>query len=170
MKERPTTILIIAGNFYDDITAELIKGAVAEIEEQGAQHDLVEVPGALEIPQVFAAACAAGLFRENGGRYDGAVALGCVIRGETSHYDIVAGESARALMDISTRYAVPLGNGILTVENPDQAWERAATGDGNKGGDAAKACLTLIGVYSKLRSSNEDRGPIGFGSPKNTSG
>jgi 6,7-dimethyl-8-ribityllumazine synthase len=166
LKDRPTTILVIAGRFYEDITAELIKGAVAEIEEQGAHHELVEVPGALEIPQVFAAACAAGLFREDG-RFDGAVALGCVIRGETSHYDIVAGESARALMDISTRNAVALGNGILTVENPDQAWERAAVNDGNKGGDAAKACLTLIEVYSKLRSTNTDRGPIGFGSPKN---
>jgi 6,7-dimethyl-8-ribityllumazine synthase len=165
MIDRPTTILVIAGRFYEDITAELIKGAVAEIEEQGARHELVEVPGALEIPQVFAAACAAGLMREDG-RYDGAVALGCVIRGETSHYETVANESARALMDIATRFATPVGNGILTVETSEQAWERAAVADGNKGGDAAKACLTLIEVYRKLRSANADRGPIGFGSPK----
>jgi 6,7-dimethyl-8-ribityllumazine synthase len=132
------SILIVESRFYEDLADELVKGAVAELEESGCSYARVAVPGALEIPQAIALALhARAPFR-------GAVALGCVIRGETSHYDIVAGESARALMDIAIKERFPVGNGILTVENLEQAWERASLGGGAKGRDAARACLELI--------------------------
>ncbi|MGB0087695.1 MAG: 6,7-dimethyl-8-ribityllumazine synthase [Rhodomicrobiaceae bacterium] len=137
------------GRFYEDISAELAKGALAALEAAGASVQRVAVPGALEIPQALAFAVRAGLtpFGATRWRYHGAVALGCVIRGETSHYDIVAGESARALMTIATTSGVPVGNGILTVENQSQAWERASITKANKGADAARACLRLIDVF-----------------------
>ena len=143
------SVLVIEGRFYEDISAELAKGALAALEEAGASVQRVRVPGALEIPQALAFAVRAGLtpFGATRWRYHGAVALGCVIRGETSHYDIVAGQSARALMTIATTIGVPVGNGILTVENQSQAWERASITKGNKGADAARACLRLIDVF-----------------------
>ena len=143
------SVLVIEGRFYEDISAELAKGALAALEEAGASVQRVAVPGALEIPQALAFAVRAGLtpFGATRWRYHGAVALGCVIRGETSHYDIVAGQSARALMTIATTSGVPVGNGILTVENQSQAWERASITKGNKGADAARACLRLIDVF-----------------------
>jgi 6,7-dimethyl-8-ribityllumazine synthase len=145
------TIAIIEGRFYEDISDELAKGAIAALEEAGAAFERFPVSGALEIPQVFAMFAAAGLapFGAARWRFHGAIALGCVIRGETSHYDIVAQESARALLTIATRHAIPLGNGILTVENEAQAWERASVDDGNKGRDAARACLELVDVFMK---------------------
>jgi 6,7-dimethyl-8-ribityllumazine synthase len=145
---RPS-VLIIEGRFYEDIADELAKGALAALDEAGAAAHRIAVPGALEIPQALAFAVRAGLlpFGASRWRYHGVLALGCVIRGETSHYDIVAGESARALMTIATESGIPVGNGILTVENETQAWERASVEDGNKGGDAARACLRLIDVF-----------------------
>jgi 6,7-dimethyl-8-ribityllumazine synthase len=144
-------IAIIEGRFYEALSDELARGAIAALEEAGATFDRYPVPGALEIPQVFGLLAASGLapFGAPHWRYHGAVALGCVIRGETSHYDIVAGESARSLLEIATRHAIPLGNGILTVENEAQAWERASVEDGNKGRDAARACLCLVDVVMK---------------------
>lgn len=143
------SVLVIEGLFYTDLAEELRRGAVAALEEAGAAYRIVGVPGALEIPQVLALNIRAGLmpFGATRWRYHGAVALGTVIRGETSHYDIVAGESARALMDISCDSGVPVGNGILTVENESQAWERASVRQGNKGADAVGACLRLIDVF-----------------------
>lgn len=143
------SVLVIEGRFYDDISDELARGALAAIEEAGGSAHLIAVPGALEIPQALAFAIRAGLapFGAPRWRYHGAVALGCVIRGETSHYDIVASESARALLTVATRSGVPVGNGILTVENESQAWERASVTKGNKGADAARACLRLIDVF-----------------------
>jgi len=143
------SVLIVEGRFYDDISDELAKGAIAALDEAGASHHMISVPGALEIPQVLAFHVRAGLmpFGATRWRYHGAIALGCVIRGETSHYDIVANESARALMSIATRNGVPVGNGILTVENQSQAWERASIMKGSKGAAAARACLTLIDVF-----------------------
>lgn len=132
-----THILIVSGNFYADISAELIKGATAHLKEAGASFELVEVPGAFEIP-------AAIHFAMHDKKFDGFVALGCVIRGETSHYDYVCGESARALMDLSTQAGAAIGYGILTVEDEEQAWVRARVNDGNKGKDAATACLRMI--------------------------
>lgn len=144
-------IAIIEGRFYEDISNELASGAIAALEEAGASFERFPVPGALEIPQVFAMLAQYGLapFSGPAGRYHGAIALGCVIRGETSHYDIVANESARSLLDTATRFAIPLGNGILTVENEAQAWERASVAEGNKGRDAARACLGLVDVFMK---------------------
>jgi 6,7-dimethyl-8-ribityllumazine synthase len=143
------SVLIIEARFYPELSDELAKGAIAALEAANASFHRIAVPGALEIPQALAFAVRAGLtpFGATRWRYHGAVALGCVIRGETSHYDIVANESARSLLSIATASGVPLGNGILTVENEAQAWERASVTDGNKGADAARACLRLIDVF-----------------------
>lgn len=139
-------VLIIEGRFYDEIADELVAGAVAALEAQGVTHDVVSVPGALEIPQVLSHAVGAGLIpgRAAGGKWDGAVALGCVIRGETSHYDIVCNNAHHWLMQVAMQHAVPVGNGILTVETEEQALARARGGINGKGGDAARACLRLI--------------------------
>lgn len=147
MADKPH-LLIVEARFYDDISDELLSGAVNAIENAGATFDRVTVPGALEIPAAIAMALDAA---EDGGTdYDGFVALGCVIRGETSHYDIVAGESARALMDLSTDECLALGNGILTCDNGEQAWARARVSEKNKGGAAAQAALAMIALREKL--------------------
>lgn len=132
-------ILIIEGRFYEKIADELVAGAIAAIEERGASYDRISVPGALEIPQVLAQAV-------DSGRWDGAVALGCVIRGETAHYDIVCNNANHWLMEVAIRHRMPVGNGILTVENDAQAMARAQGGRDGKGGDAARACLKLIEI------------------------
>ena len=145
-------ILIVEARFYDDIANKLYEGARAEIARQGGSCERISVPGVLEVPQALALAHRAGLLpmRGHAGGYDGCVVLGCVIRGETSHYDIVAGESARALMDLATMHAIPLGNAILTVENHAQAMERARPDRRNKGAGAAAACLDLIALAHRL--------------------
>lgn len=145
MAATPHSVLIIEAPYYEDIARELARGAVQEIERRGAGYERVTVTGALEIPQALAIAIANGVVGPRG-RHSGCVALGCVIRGETSHYEIVAGESARGLLDLSLRHAVPVGNGILTVDNREQAWARAGVDGRNKGGDAASACLALMGL------------------------
>ncbi|HYA74198.1 MAG TPA: 6,7-dimethyl-8-ribityllumazine synthase [Roseiarcus sp.] len=137
-------ILIVEARYYDAIGAMLLDGARAAIETAGASCDVVGVPGALEIPVAIAIALDAA--SAAGRRYDGAVALGCVIRGETFHFEIVAGESARALMDMSVARKLALGNGILTVDNFAQAEERADPHRGDKGGDAARAALSLAAL------------------------
>jgi len=144
----PPHILIVEARFYEDISDELLSGAVNALEVAGATHDRVTVPGALEVP----AAIAMALYGAEGGgtRYDGFVALGCVIRGETSHFDIVAGESARALMDLAIEECIALGNGIITCENAEQAWARARTTEKNKGGAAAEAALAMVAVRKRL--------------------
>lgn len=143
------SVLIIEGRFYEEISDELARGAIAALEKAGASFHRVALPGALEIPQALAFAIRAGLipFGAARWRYHGALALGCVIRGETSHYDIVAGESARSLLSIAVSSGVPIGNGILTVENRAQARKRASVSEGNKGAAAARACLSLIDVF-----------------------
>jgi len=145
-------ILIVEARFYDDIADELYAGASREIARQGGTCERIPVAGVLELPQAVALAHRAGLLpmRSHAGGYDGCVALGCVIRGETSHYDIVAGESARALMDLAVQNAIPFGNGILTVENHAQAMERAKPDRRNKGAGAAAACLDLIALARRL--------------------
>ena len=149
MPQDKPSILIIEGRFYEDVSDELAKGAIDALEEAGATFDRIEVPGALEIPQVLAFAIRGELmpFGAARWRYHGAIALGCVIRGETSHYDIVANESARSLMFLSVEHGVPFGNGILTVENRSQALKRASITQGNKGRAAAHACLRMIDVF-----------------------
>lgn len=135
-------ILIIDAPYYTHISSQLVEGAVAVLNDQGATFDKVNVPGVLEIPAALSMALEAG---HNGGKsYDGFITLGCVIRGETTHYEVVAFESARALMDLSIAECVALGNGIQTVENEAQALARANVSEMNKGGGAAKAVLQMI--------------------------
>ena len=133
-------ILIVESGYYEDIADMLLAGARRALDAAGAVYDVVTVPGALEIPQAVSFA----LKSSRGTAYQGVVALGCVIRGETSHYDIVAGELARALMDIGIATGVPVGNGILTVDTPEQARRRADPDGGDKGGTAAAAALALV--------------------------
>lgn len=141
-------ILIVEARFYDDMADALLDGAKAALDQAGATYDIVTVPGALEIPAAIAMALDGG---DNGNVvYDGYVALGMVIRGETYHFDIVAGESSRALMDLAVSESLAIGNGILTVENEDQAWARARRSDKDKGGFAARAALTMIALKEKL--------------------
>jgi 6,7-dimethyl-8-ribityllumazine synthase len=142
-------VLIVEARFYADIADELLRGAVAALKAAGASHDRVAVPGAFEIPAAIALAVNTA---EVTGRvrFDGYVALGCVIRGETTHYDLICQESARALQDLAVRHRLALGYGILTVENDDQAWARAKVDRKDKGGDAAKACLAMIALSRRI--------------------
>jgi 6,7-dimethyl-8-ribityllumazine synthase len=124
---RGSRALIVEARFYDDIQDALLQGAVAELEAAGVTHDVVTVPGALEIPAAIAIAFDAA--EKNGKPYDAAIALGCVVRGETFHFEIVSMESSRGLMDLSINRRIPLGNGILTVNTDEQAWARARPDD-----------------------------------------
>lgn len=138
-----TKLLIIESPYYPEITNELSRGAIAEAEATGVEVDHITVPGVLELPAALAIA-------HSTGSYDGYVMLGCVIRGETSHYDIVAIESARAIMDFAVRHKAAVGNGILTVENRDQAKVRADVTQKNKGADAARAALAIVALKKKF--------------------
>ena len=129
-------LLILEARFYGELCDELARGAIAAIERAGATWERHAVPGALEIPGAISAAAKAK-------RFDGFVALGCVLRGETSHYDIVANESARGIMDL-TMTGLAIGNGILTCETEAQAWARARVAEMDKGGGAADAALAMI--------------------------
>ena len=141
--------LVVEARYYEDIGAMLHAGAAAAFDAAGAVFDTISAPGALEIPAM--ASIALDLAAEKGRPYDGLVTLGCVIRGETYHFEIVAGESARALMDMSVARKLPLGNGILTVENEPQAQERADPLRGDKGGDAARAALIVAALKQSLK-------------------
>ena len=147
--EMRSRVLIVEGRFYDKISDELAGGATAALDALGVGHDLVTVPGALEIPQVVAKAVASGLLprRADSGKWDGVVVLGCVIRGETSHYDIVCNNANHWLMQVAIAHAIPVGNGILTVDTEEQALARARGGIDGKGGDAARACVRLIELH-----------------------
>ncbi|RTL74638.1 MAG: 6,7-dimethyl-8-ribityllumazine synthase, partial [Bradyrhizobiaceae bacterium] len=140
--------VIVEARFYDDIQDALLEGARVELDAAGVGYDILSVPGALEIPAAIAIALDAA--KKNGRPYDGAVALGCVIRGDTIHFEIVSMESSRGLMDLSVSRSVPLGNGIITVNNEEQAWERARANKLNKGGDAARAAIQMIRIKRKL--------------------
>jgi 6,7-dimethyl-8-ribityllumazine synthase len=146
-------LLIIEARFYDDIADELARGAVGEIEARGASYDRVAVPGCLEIPQALAQAIVAETIPQSAGsaRYAGAVALGCVIRGETTHYETVSNNANHWLMELAVRHSVPVGNGILTCETKEQALSRARGGRDGKGGDAARACFALIELARLLQ-------------------
>lgn len=141
--KKPPRVMIVEARFYEDIADQLFAGAEAVLKDCGAAYERFAVPGALEIP----AAVEMGV---RAGRFDAYLTLGCVIRGETSHYDIVAGESARGLMDLSIKHALCLGNGILTVESRQQAQARANPSDMDKGGGAARAVLEMYMVKEKL--------------------
>jgi 6,7-dimethyl-8-ribityllumazine synthase len=141
-------ILVVEGRYYEDIADDLLAGAKRVLDAASVDYDVVTVPGALEIPQAIAIALDAATSRET--PYNGAVALGCVIRGKTSHYEIVAGESARALMDVGIARGVPVGNGILTVDRETQARLRANPQGQDKGGSAARAALALVRLKQSL--------------------
>lgn len=145
-------VLVIESPYYQDVAAELAAGAIAELEAFDATYERVAVPGALEIPQVLTLAVNAG--RIGAGALDpdftGVVALGCVIRGETSHYDIVVNNANHWLMETATRHAIPVGNAILTVDTHEQAMVRASGGRQGKGGDAARACLALTELAGRF--------------------
>jgi 6,7-dimethyl-8-ribityllumazine synthase len=133
--------LIVEARYYEDVGAMLHAGASAALGASGAEVETIGVPGALEIPAAIAILVDAAA--ASGRPYDGVVALGCVIRGETYHFEIVAGESSRALIDLTVQRKLAIGNGVLTVENPEQAELRADPMRGDKGGDAARAALRL---------------------------
>ena len=140
--------LIVEARFYDDIQDALLEGAIAELKAAGVSYEIITVPGALEIPAAIAMAIEAG--EKNGRPYDAAVALGCVIRGETIHFEIVSIESSRGLMDLAVRERFPVGNGILTVNTEEQAWARARVSEDNKGADAARAALAMLRIKRRL--------------------
>jgi 6,7-dimethyl-8-ribityllumazine synthase len=141
-------VLVIESPYYQDVAAALLAGAVAEIEAAGGTYEKVSVPGALEIPQAL------GVFMDSDAsiEFDGAVALGCVIRGETDHYDIVCNNANHWLYTVANEFGMPIGNAILTVDTHEQAMARASGGRAGKGGDAAYACLSLIALRRKLQT------------------
>lgn len=137
-------VLVIEGRFYTHIADMMAEGAIAEFNARGVTYTRLAVPGALEIPQVLAAA--AGARAAGRTSFDGAIALGCVIRGETAHYDIVVNNANHWFNDVAINHDVPVGNAILTVDTEAQAIARAEGGRKGKGGDAARACLSLIEI------------------------
>ena len=141
-------ILIVEARYYDDIADALLVGAMKVLEEAGAAFDRIGVPGSLEIPAAIAIALDAAQRKRR--PYDGVVALGCVIRGDTIHFEIVSHQSARGLMDLSIARALPIGNGIITVNTEAQALARARIEEQDKGGDAARAALALVDLKHRL--------------------
>ena len=141
-------ILIVESRFYEDISDALLAGAERVLAAAGAVFDRITVPGSLEIAAAMAMAIDAA--EQQARPYDGVVALGCVIRGETLHFEIVSMQSARALMDLAVARQLPLGNGILTVDTEAQAWARARVEEADKGGDAARAALAMVRIKRQL--------------------
>ncbi|MCZ2328319.1 6,7-dimethyl-8-ribityllumazine synthase [Bartonella sp. F02] len=145
-KRQQPHLLIVEARFYDEISNALLDGAISALQKAEVTYDIITVPGALEIPSAI-------VFAEHNSNkvsYDGYVALGCVIRGETYHFEIVADNSCRALMDLTVQKHLAIGNGILTVENEQQAWARAQENKKNKGGFAAEAALCMIALKKKF--------------------
>ena len=148
----PLRFLIVEARFYTELADALAAGAMAALDEAGAVYDRIAVPGALEIPSAIAMASQ----RRDAAPYDGYVALGCVIRGETYHFEVVCNESARGIMDLTTAEMLAIGNGILTVEDADQAWERADPARKDKGGDAARAALAMAQLARHYGIAGDD--------------
>ena len=142
-------ILLVEARYYDDIADLLLAGAMKELQSAGAAVEQISVPGSLEIPIAIALALDAAAKKRR--PYDGVVALGCVIRGDTIHFEIVSNESARGLMDLAITRNVPIGNGIITVDTEVQALARARMEEQDKGGDAARAALALVRLERRLR-------------------
>jgi 6,7-dimethyl-8-ribityllumazine synthase len=141
-------ILIVEARYYDDLADALLSGAMVVLEKAGVEVERISVPGSLEIPGAIAIALEAA--RRKRRPYDGIVALGCVIRGDTIHFEIVSQESARGLMALSMQHALPIGNGIITVNTQSQAFARARMEEMDKGGDAARAALAMVRVKRQL--------------------
>lgn len=148
------SVLIIEARFYEDIADELARGAIDELRANQVEYERIAVPGALEIPLALSLALANG-FVGRAGRHRGCIALGCVIRGQTSHYEIVARDSSSGLHELAVQHGVPIGSGILTCESREQAWERASVDGKNKGSDAARACLTLMRLEQHFSSASK---------------
>ncbi|WP_091738787.1 6,7-dimethyl-8-ribityllumazine synthase [Phenylobacterium immobile] len=144
MSDDKIRILIVEARFYSDLADALLQGAIDVLAAHGAEFDIVTVPGALEIPGAIAMAAAGAQ------PYDGYVGLGVVIRGETYHFDVVSNESARGIMNLTTSQQLCIGNGVLTVEDEEQAWARARSSEGDKGGGAARAALTMVALKQQL--------------------
>ncbi|HYC03246.1 MAG TPA: 6,7-dimethyl-8-ribityllumazine synthase [Azospirillaceae bacterium] len=144
-------IMIVEARFYEDLADEMARGAIAELEAAGATYERFQVPGCFEIPAAIQFAVRSMDFYSGRRRFDGYVALGCVIRGETTHYDYVCMESARGLNDLALRHTLAVGYGIITTENMEQAWARASVAQKNKGGGAARACLDMIELKRQFR-------------------
>jgi 6,7-dimethyl-8-ribityllumazine synthase len=149
MADEKIRVLIVEARFYSDLADALLEGATQVLDAFGASWEVVSVPGALEIPAAIAFADDAAR-NAAGTAYDGFVALGTVVRGETYHFEIVSNESARGIMDLATRRNLAIGNGILTTEDGPQAWARARASEGDKGGGAARACLDLVALKRQL--------------------
>jgi 6,7-dimethyl-8-ribityllumazine synthase len=152
VRKGPTSVLISEARFYEDIADELARGAIVELVANNMAFVRIAVPGSREIALTLSLAVANG-FVGRAGRHRGCIALGCVIRGETTHYDIVARESAAGLHQLAVQHAVPIGFGILTCESREQAWERASVEGRNKGRDAARACMILMQLERHFSSS-----------------
>jgi len=150
MSDNKIRILIVEARFYSDLADELLRGAADALEAYGATYEVVTVPGALEIPAAIAFAEEGGHRPAGAVRFDGYLALGTVIRGETYHFEVVSNESARGLMELSLGKRLAIGNGILTVEDEAQAWARARASEGDKGGGAARAALTMVALRQQL--------------------
>jgi 6,7-dimethyl-8-ribityllumazine synthase len=149
MLSEPIRVLVVEARTHDEIGDALLTGAQAALNAARAEHQVLRAPGALAIPAIVAMAEEGG-HRAAGVRFDGYVALGCVIRGETYRFEIVASESARGLMDLAIGRRLAIGNGILTVDTTAQALSRAKQGDGDMGGAAARACLSIIELKRRL--------------------
>jgi 6,7-dimethyl-8-ribityllumazine synthase len=150
MSEDKIRILIVEARFYDHLADALLEGAKSVLDAFGAEYDVVTVPGALEIPAAIAFAEEGGHRPAGVGAYDGYVALGTVIRGETYHFEIVSNESARGIMDLTIGKRLAIGNGVLTVEDEAQALARARSTEGDKGGGAARAALEMVALKQRL--------------------
>jgi len=137
-------LLVVDAPYYTEISKSLMQGVTEALDSENATHDYVTVPGVLEIPAAISMAL------DSSKKYDGYIVIGCVIRGETTHYEIVSNESARAIMDLSVKHNLAIGNGIQTVENEAQAWARAKVSEKNKGGGAATAALEMIKLKKSL--------------------
>jgi len=146
----PAHVLVVEARFYEDIADELARGAEQALMHASASYERVAVPGAFELPGAIALALRAEEADPAGRRFDGYVALGCVIRGETTHYEHVCQESVRGLQDLVLRHRIALGFGVLTVENREQALARASVTGRNKGGEAARACLGMIALRRRF--------------------
>ena len=144
-------VLIVEARFYNDLADEMAKGAIAALDKAGILHDRVAVPGTFEVPAAIRFALRAMETHSATSNYSGFIALGTVIRGETDHYDHICREVSRALMDIAVKQSVALGFGILTCETKEQAEARADISRGDKGADAAQACLRMMDLKKELR-------------------
>lgn len=147
-KKDATHILVVEARYYNHIADALLEGAARVLTEAGATFEKFTVPGALEVPASILMALDAA--QDKRAPYDGVVALGCVIQGETYHFELVSNESARGLMDIALERQIPLGNGILTVDTEQQALARSSFGDRNKGAEAARAALAMLALKRRL--------------------